>query len=46
MDDLVDKPLVAALGLKRRHLDEACAFASLEGMAILSLLNPKGAMII
>lgn len=46
MEDLVDQQIVSGLGLKRRDIDEARAFASLEGMAILSLLNPKGSMII
>jgi HD-like signal output (HDOD) protein len=44
-DDLIDQQIVTSLGLKRRDIDEARAFASLEGMSILSLLNPKGSMI-
>lgn len=46
LEDLIDHQLISSLGLKRRDVDEARAFASLEGMSILSLLNPKGAMII
>jgi hypothetical protein len=42
---LIDQQIVTSLGLKRRDIDEARAFASLEGMSILSLLNPKGSMI-
>ncbi len=43
--DLIDQKIVSDLGLKRRDIDEARAFASLEGMSILSLLNPKGSTI-
>jgi len=46
LEDLIDYQLINSLGLKRRDIDEARAFASLEGMSILGLLNPKGAMII
>jgi len=45
LEDLIDKQIINSLGLKRRDIDEARAFASLEGMSILSLLNPKGSMI-
>lgn len=44
--DLVDLPLAQSLGLQRKDLDEARAFASLEGLSILSLLNPKASMIL
>ncbi|WP_306522842.1 HDOD domain-containing protein [Rheinheimera sp.] len=44
--DLVDLPLAQSLGLSRKDLDEARAFASLEGLSILSLLNPKASMIL
>lgn len=43
--DLVDLALAQSLGLSRKDLDEARAFASLEGLSILSLLNPKASMI-
>jgi len=43
--DLIDLNLAQSLGLKRQDLDEARAFASLEGLSILSLLNPKASMI-
>ncbi|WP_333797032.1 HDOD domain-containing protein [Rheinheimera sp.] len=44
--DLIDLPLAQSLGLSRKDLDEARAFASLEGLSILSLLNPKASMIL
>jgi HD-like signal output (HDOD) protein len=45
LEDLIDLRIISSLGLKRRDVDEARAFASLEGMSILSLLNPKASMI-
>lgn len=44
--DLVDMNIVNDMGLTRSILEEARAYASLEGMSILSLLNPKSAMIV
>jgi len=45
LEDLIDQQIISSLGLKRHDIDEARAFASLEGMSILSLLNPKASMI-
>ncbi len=38
--DLIDKNALTVLDLKKSDLDEASNYAFLEGMAILSLLNP------
>lgn len=46
LDQLIDPAIVSNLGLSHKDLDEARTFASLEGMAILSLLNPKGSMVL
>ena len=46
LDQLIDPAVVSSLGLTHQELDEARTFASLEGMAILSLLNPKGSMVL
>lgn len=38
--DLVDKQILEVLGLSKEDLHDASSFAFLEGMSILSLLNP------
>ena len=38
--DLVDKEIMQVLGLSKEDLHDASSFAFLEGMSILSLLNP------
>lgn len=38
--DLVDKEIMEVLGLSKEDLHDASSFAFLEGMSILSLLNP------
>jgi HD-like signal output (HDOD) protein len=46
INELLDMHLVEALSLTRSDLEEARAFASLESLSILSLLNPKSSMIL
>ena len=40
LHDLVDKQIMEVLGLSKDDLHDASSFAFLEGMSILSLLNP------
>jgi hypothetical protein len=43
--DLLNPYALDLLGLSKQDLDEARDFAFLEGLAILSLLNPRATML-
>ncbi|MDZ7901165.1 MAG: hypothetical protein U5L01_00845 [Rheinheimera sp.] len=43
--DLLKPHVLELLGLTKKDLDEARDFAFLEGLAILSLLNPRATML-
>lgn len=46
INELLDLHLLDALSLTRADIEEARAFASLEALSILTLLNPRGSMIL
>lgn len=46
INELLDLHLLESLSITRADIEEARAFASLESLSILSLLNPKSSMIL